>query len=47
MKKKAQTTESCNDDNKNVHAYQTPQAVGKVKSQQPKSPGPRKEGLCH
>lgn len=46
MKKKAQNTESCNDDNENVHAYQTPQAlgkaVGKVKSQLPKSPRKRK-----
>lgn len=46
MKKKAQKTESCNDDNKIVHAYQTPQALGKavgiVKSKLPKSPRKRK-----
>ena len=46
MKKKVEKTESCNDDNKNVDAYQTPQAlgkaVGKVKSQLPKSPRKRK-----
>ena len=46
MKKKAQKTERCNYDNENVHAYQTPQAlgkaVGKVKCQLPKSPRKRK-----
>ena len=46
MKKKVQKTESCNDDNKNVDASQTPQAlgkaVGKVKSELPKSPRKRK-----
>jgi hypothetical protein len=46
MKKKAQK-ESCNVDNEeNVHAYVTPQAlgkaVGKVKSHLPKSPRKRK-----